>query len=336
MTAVALPLIQGTPEWVAARGEGIGSSDAPIIAGERAGLLELWALKAGLIDRPEIDADTQRLFDWGHRLEDDIAEAYTAETDRPLRRVNRMLAHPAWPIARASLDRVSARRGERRIVEIKNTRSLRWEQGEPVPGDVQAQVQHQLWVTGYDVADVAVLVAGSDFRIIEVQRDDGFIADLEYLERELWAHVESRTPPAVDGSESTRRTLARLHPRDDGTYLPATPEFEELVAHLRAAKVAAKTAADAEATVANALRAVLGDASGIEGLVTYRKNADSTRTNWPAVAMAYRERIETLVPLLVSAHQPGEILAELDSIVSIHSETVEGPRVLRLSKGATE
>ena len=44
-----------------------------------------------------------------------------------------------------------------------------------------------------------------------------------------------------------------------------------------------------EKTVASALRAILLGAAGVDGVLTYRKSADSTRTNWPAVALAYRD-----------------------------------------------
>ena len=49
-----------------------------------------------------------------------------------------------------------------------------------------------------------------------------------------------------------------------------------------------------------------------------KKNADSERVNWPAVAKAYRTLLE------------GATDHDLDAIESIHSSTVEGPRVLRL------
>ena len=111
-----------------------------------------------------------------------------------------------------------------------------------------------------------------------------------------------------------------MHPVDDGTYLPATPDLVELVDLYRSAKASKVAAENAEKGVGNALRAVLRDASGIEGLLTYRKSADSTRTNWPAVAAAYRQ--------LVTGH-PDEVL---DAIVSTHSEAAEGARSLRLLK----
>jgi len=74
------------------------------------------------------------------------------------------------------------------------------------------------------------------------------------------------------------------------------------------------------------LREIVGDASGIDGLVSLKKNRDSQRTNWPAVAGAYRT--------IAAEVKPDD---ELDVIQSIHTDTVEGARVLRLlSKGSPE
>jgi putative phage-type endonuclease len=321
MTALALPVRQGTSEWIAERANGLGASEMPIVAGERDGLLALWAVKAGLMEPEPIDAATAKLFRFGHLMEPVIAQAYTEETGRPLRRVMRMLQSREWPVARASIDRESAVKGERRAVEIKNTRSPRWDRFEAVPGDVQVQTQWQMYVGGYDVADVAVLVAGSDLRIFEVPRDDEWIADLLYLAREFWGHVQAKTRPEIDGSESTRRTIARLHPTDDGTMLPRSAEFEQLARDLAAAKAALKEAEGFEGTVSNAVRAMIGDASGVEGCFTYRKNKDSERVNWPAVAAEYRTE------LIGRGVSP----TALESIQGAHSEAAPGARVLRLA-----
>ena len=191
--AVPLPVRQGTDAWLAMRKTGIGSSDAPIIAGEVGSVVELWAEKSGLVERTEPDEPTAELFEWGHRLEPVIADWYADTTGRQLKRVNRMLVHPEVPWAFASLDRVTAK-GEKRIVEIKTTR-WGWEAGETIPGRVQAQVQHQLWVTGYDVADVSVLTGGSQPRVYEIARDDTFIDNLRFLETEFWAFSE----PSIGG-----------------------------------------------------------------------------------------------------------------------------------------
>lgn len=325
---------QGTPEWLALRREGVGSSDAPVIAGEFGSVVELWAEKSGLIDRAEPDEDTARLFEWGHRLEPVVADWYADSTGRSLRRVNRMLVHPEVPWAFASLDRVTV--GEKRIVEIKTTRRG-WDASEPVPGRVQVQVQHQLWVSGYDVADVAVLTGGSEPKVYEIARDDAFIDDLVFLETEFWGWVQSGIRPPMDGSENARRTLSRMYPRNDGTLIPASPELDRVVFDWIAAKVKKDEAEVQVDTLANTLRALIGEADGIDGRVTWKKNRDSARTDWPSVASAYRKALEA-IPSLVLRPVLSDLAGttSLDDIEAIHTSTVEGARVLRPVKGIAE
>lgn len=313
--AVRLPVEQNTPEWLEARQHGIGSSDAPVIAGERGSVLELYAIKRGELPAPEPDDVTARLFEWGHRLEPVIADWYSESTGRKLRREARMLQHRDVPWAFASLDRTVV--GERRVVEIKSAR-FGWkpEPGAPVPGRVFAQVQHQLWVTGFEVADVVVLVGGSLPSIHEIGRDDSYIDDLAFLERDFWARVEGGMPPPADGSENARRALAALHPRNDGTMLPQSPVLDEMAVRLREAKWAAKAAAADLDTVENAIRAVIGDADGFDGSwgrITWKRNADGTRTDWKALA-------DDLLPLPDAERLP---------LIDKWTRPVEGPRVLR-------
>jgi putative phage-type endonuclease len=348
MTAMPSPVPmavrQGTDAWLAARREGVGSSDAPIIAGEKGSIVELWAEKTGLAPRPDPDASLAERWAWGHRLEPVVAEAYTERTGRPLRRANRLLRHPSIPWALASLDRVSARKGERRIVELKITAiDAKYAEGE-VPGDVFAQVQHQLWVTGYDVADVAVLEPGWHLGIYEVPRQDDYIDNLMYLESDFWNHVTIRRRPPVDGSENARQVLARLHPRDNGIVIAADPLWEDLAQQIRRSRHRAKAAVDEVGTLENAARALLGDASGVEGgswRITWKKNADSQRTDWKSLGPVYARTVDTLVHEL-RGHVPAfalegtdvstdEGLAQVhEALTSIYTQTVEGPRVLRL------
>ena len=182
----ALAVRQGTPEWLDARLSGIGSSDAPIIVGESPyrSVLDLWAEKTGLAPREEPDADQSRLFRIGHLMEPLLLTLYTEETGRKTRLEPRMLRHRTRSWMTASLDARVV--GERRIVECKWTNARRWSAGEDVPGDVQVQVQHAMAVAGADVAEVVALV-GPSLRIVEVPRDDAWIADIVALEEEFWA-----------------------------------------------------------------------------------------------------------------------------------------------------
>lgn len=301
------------------RRDGVTASEMPIITGNRPGLLTLWAVKRRLMEPEPPDEATAELWALGHAMEPIIAERYTAMTGRPVRRVNRMVRHREIDWAYASLDRVSAVAGEDRIVELKWAPNRRWTDGpEPIPPEVQDQVQFQCLVSGYGVADVAVL-NGSRVEIHTIVADRDYQDDLLFLARDFRDHVERGVRPAVDGSEDTRRALARLHPRESGVILAPSLEMDELAAQLRGARTEAKTAADWQSTLENSVRALLGDAPGVEGegyRISWTKNADSTRTDWKAVAGAYRKAL---------AMSEGDA----DAIESLHTRETEGPRVLR-------
>ena len=119
MDVLTIPVRQGTPEWLEARRQGIGGSDAAIVIGESPyrSPYDLWAEKCGLVaPAPETAAMA-----WGRRLEPLVAAAYTEATGRRLRRVSRLLRHRERPWQLASIDRAVI--GEKRLVEIKTTRS---------------------------------------------------------------------------------------------------------------------------------------------------------------------------------------------------------------------
>lgn len=320
---MALAIRQNSAEWKAARQLTIGSSDIPVIAGEspHKSSYTLAAERLGLI--PEIiDDETQELFDIGHLMQPVLLALYERKTGRHPKAAPTWRTHPQYPWATASLDGTAP---VKRIVEAKWTHSKRWRSGERVPGDVLLQCQWQMFVVGWDVTDVIVM----DFttpRVETVERDDAVIDDLLYFAREFMGYLERGELPPIDGSESTAQTLRARHPRDNGTWLPAQPELTVLTNELAEARAAKRIAEDQERTVGNALRAVIGDATGIDGLVSLKKNRDSERTNWPAVASAYRKLAEEV-----------RSAEDLDTLQSIHTDTVEGARVLRLlSKGTTE
>lgn len=325
MSAPALvrtPVRQNTDEWLAMRRTGVTASEMSTITGNRPGLIELWAYKAGLIEREDPDPATQELYDIGHALEPVIAELYTAKTGRRLKRVTQMIHHPRHPWLFASLDRVSAMPGERTIVELKYAPHRRWDAGvETVPADVQDQVQTQMLVSGYPMAHVAVLMGGRlDWH--EVPADPEYQAALLALATDFRDAVLTGARPDIDGSESTRRALARLYPSDTLDMLDPTPELDALASDLRAAKAAAKAAAEEEDRLANVLRAVLGDHEGVESdwyRLTWTQNKPSARTDWKALAEDYAD--------VLAAEGHGE--SYLAALKADRTTTTEGARVLR-------
>jgi putative phage-type endonuclease len=313
---------QQSPEWLAARKATIGSSDIAVIVGESThkSAYTLAAEKLGLI--PEIlDDETRELMDIGLLMQPVLLALYERKTGRKVRAVHGWRTHKQILWATASLDGEAS---PRRVVEAKWTHAKAWRSGERVPGGVAVQVQWQMFVVGWDVADVIVL-DHTQPRVETVERDDALIDDALYFAREFMGYLERGELPPIDGSESTAATLRAKHPRDNGVWLPAAPELTVLTNELAEARATKRLAEDQERTVANALRAVIGDAAGIDGLVSLKRNRDSQRTNWPAVANAFRE--------LLSGYDADE----LETLQSIHTDTVEGARVLRLlSKGSPE
>jgi putative phage-type endonuclease len=332
--AVRVPGHQGTPAWLDARRDVVGSSDIPVITGNspyRTSLFSLWAVKTRKAEPDPIDPETQELFDLGHAMEDVIAARYSLVTDRPVKRVRDLLVSKSTPWHGASLDRVSARKGERRIIEVKWVPHKHWltDGPEPVPAHVQDQVQWQLMVTGYDVADVAVL-NGSHVEVHEVGPSERYQADLRYLAKHLfWDHVERGEAPPIDGSESTRATLGRMYPRETLGLLDPTPELAALAFRIRDAKAAMKAAEAAKGEPENVMRSLLGESAGVRDdeagyRVSWTQNKPTTKVAWEAVVKDLRAHV-------TEGNRSGRHVTEgdIDQAIADATTTTEGARVLR-------
>lgn len=315
---VRLPVRQNTDEWLEMRRTGVAASDLPVLMGNRDGLVQLWAHKAGILDAEPVDPATQEMFDLGHDLEPVIAKRYTIKTGRPVKAVGAMVRHPDIPWAFASLDRVSAVPGERLIVELKWNPHRGWGDGiEAVPAAVQDQVQWQMFVTGYPAAHVAVLT-GSRVEYHEVPADPEYQASELRVARWFRDLVERKQRPDIDGSESTRRALARMYPAETADLMDPTAETDALAQSLRSARAAAKAATDEQDRLENVIRAVLGEHEGVDAdgyRMTWTKNKDSARTDWKKVAEVAGREWDREV---------------WEALLRDHTTTTEGPRVLRV------
>lgn len=184
-------------EWLEQRRTGIGGSDVAAILGlsKYKTPLAVYLEKRGEAD-PTPDSAVMR---WGRYLEPAVRQAYADETGREVRVPTEMLRHPLYPHMLANLDGVAGGAHEPlRIFEAKTARSADgW--GEPgsddIPQPYLLQVQHYMEVTGVQVADVAVLIGGSDFRLYEVPADRELQEMLIDAEAEFWERVQRAEPP---------------------------------------------------------------------------------------------------------------------------------------------
>ena len=335
----ALALVPRSPEWHADRQQGIGSSDAPIITGDAPRswgdpielLQRLYGEKVGLLDAAE--RPDNALMEWGRRLEPEIAAWYVEQTGRRLQKIGR-LHHREHPWMTASLDRRTIGVRPARLIEIKTAPFGGDEWGEPgtaeIPTHVLVQTQHQLAVSGYEVADVPVLIRGHDARIYTVERDDAFIADLIDLEAEFMACVREGRVPDYSGLLDERK---RVRPLGE-SEIEADPELDALIETAwhatEARKAAEKTEREIKSTLADAADPYTRVRGSAVDLV-YAPNKPTTKVAWEHVAAAYRKVIES-IPREIGGVIPIQQDADLDAIESTFTVEQAGARPIRFTE----
>lgn len=203
-------------EWLELRKKYIGGSDAAAVVGLNpySSPYSLWAEKTGRVAGFEGNITTKV----GAYLEDLVAEMFTDETGKKVRRQNRMIVNDDYPWACADVDRLII--GEDAILEIKTTNSLgnmRMLRNGEYPTQYYCQMTHYLAVTGAKKAYLAVLINCREFKWFELERDEDEIRALMEEERKFWELVQTDTPPQTIGNPADETTLQTLYPEGDGT-----------------------------------------------------------------------------------------------------------------------
>lgn len=181
--------------FLAERMKGIGGSDvAPIMGLSKWSTpYDVWQSKLGLSE-PTPDNDAML---WGRLLEPVIRQLYAEQTGFEVAVPSEPLVMPGYDFARANLDGI---RRDGRIVEIKTARySDEWgpDGSDEVPVAYALQVQHYMMVAGSSVADVAVLIAGSDFRTYTLEADHELHEMILNAEGDFWELVKTKTAPPI-------------------------------------------------------------------------------------------------------------------------------------------
>ena len=234
-------------QWLEERGRGIGGSDAPVVLGLSPWKtrLELWGEKSGTIPAPVLDSDAVEM---GHELEPIALRRYAKKSGRPAVAWPSTLivqhADPAFPWALCTPDGLTFDRDRGLgLVQVKTTGEYNrddWEEG--VPLHVEAQVQHEMEVTGATWATVVVLIGGRSIKWFDLVPLPGFVAVMLEREADFWSHVVERRQPVVTahdaavGQKELGRTLAKLHGDDNGDTVLLGSEAVAWDERLRAIK----------------------------------------------------------------------------------------------------
>lgn len=200
-------------EWLTHRQKSIGGSDASSIIGLNpwSSPYSVWADKLGKLP-PKEDNEAMRQ---GRDLEFYVAQRFTEETGKKVRRENNILINPKYPFAHANVDRMIV--GEDAGLECKTTSALNMKnfKNGAFPDTYYVQCVHYMMVTGCTKWYLAVLVLNKEFMVFEIERDEDEINALAKSEEAFWKHVQDNTPPMTDGDNSTTSTLSILYPESN-------------------------------------------------------------------------------------------------------------------------
>ena len=257
-----------------ARLSGIGASECAAIMGfdPYRTAHQIWLEKTGRLERENLDKNS--FVYWGSVLEDDVADAYAEATGHKLRKIAKTLRHAQYDWMLCHLDRKVI--GHRKILECKTADKFAKGWGaagsDHVPEQYIIQVQHQMAVTGYQEADIAVLIGGNDFRIYPIKKDPQLIDVVTQSVNNFWKnHVLADIPP----QPTSYVEAIQRWPKDDGKGIEATDDIIKTIIDYKKSKQSAEDLKDK-------LAVYFADASFItyQGKIlgTFKTNKNGART----------------------------------------------------------
>ena len=261
-------------DWLAYRKQGIGGSDAAVVCGisRYRSPVELWMEKTNQMPDQEVGEAAY----WGTQLEGLVRAEFTKRTGIQVEHRMELLRSDEHPFMQANLDGTCLHPDLGPcIFEAKTASAFKageWEDG--IPDEYFLQVQHYMAVTGYGGCYIAALIGGNTFRWKFVHRDEELIAMLVQLEADFWQHVQSETPPPLDGSNASARFLAERFPNSmSNSRIELPNQAEHLIHQYDEASQQIKLLTERKQEAENLLKEMLGShETGTTGdhLVTWK------------------------------------------------------------------
>lgn len=286
-----------SPEQLAMRRTGIGSSDIAALAGvdKRRNAIAVYLDKKLPVEE-SVDAPTgwnpRR---WGNKLQRILVEE-CAEVHGLVEIVHEpgTLRHPKIDIALASPDALGSKfhaegvgawklsdlpPPDVHLIEAKapgiREAADDWDD-EQAPDGYIIQTQWQMGVTGIQRAFLCALIGGQDFRIRPITFDPELFGNLVEIAERFWTdHVLADRPPPLDHSDAAAEYLRRrfgLHPAKGMLELePSSTQFAEaqaLAEQIRWCKGQSEALENDEKAARHKLKEICGESEGILGICT--------------------------------------------------------------------
>lgn len=197
-------------EWLLHRKNGIGGSDAGAISGMNPykSAMDVYLDKTSSVSET-VDNEAMRQ---GHDLENYVAQRFSEETGKKVRRANAIFVHPEHDYMFANVDRLIS--GEDAGLECKTASAYsadKWKDGR-IPESYELQCHHYMAVTGASAWYIACVILGKGFVWHKIERDEELIQMLINLETDFWKNnVLVKKMPDPDGSEAAERIIAEKY-----------------------------------------------------------------------------------------------------------------------------
>jgi len=300
------------------RSKGIGASEAWMLFDD---VMTLYLRKKGIIE----DQEESEAMWLGKEMETVIDKRYFKETGFMPEPIEPII-HPTETWRRCTPDRVVNKNGTRVLLEYKTT-GIHADWGESgsdeIPFRVGTQVQWQLsLMPDIQLAEIPVyfFAPRREFVIYKVERNEEVINNLVEAGREFWqGHIEKSIPPPITGSDSSKRLLAHLYPRDVEDLFAADTSTEKYAEDLRFFESQRDHAISNVTLIQNRLKDIIGSHAGVVtsiGRVTWKRQKDRQVVDYKAI---FDE--------LVRDSAIGKGSAEV--LIYKHTTTTPGPRVFR-------
>lgn len=180
----------------------IGGSDASTICGVNpyGNIIELWQEKLGLKEIEDISHKSA--IRAGNYLEPVVAQWFEDDTKKPLEITSETFYHKSIPYVAANIDRLV--KGESAILECKTAgRDIGWgkDGDNTIPDYYLCQVAHYVATLDLEMAYIAVLIAGNDFRWYTYERNQKLEDMIIKKEKAFWECVQKEEAPEPRTSE---------------------------------------------------------------------------------------------------------------------------------------
>lgn len=290
-------------DWLEARKNGLGGSDAAAILGLSPWRtpLDVYMERVGMVSGP----DENERMKWGTLLEEPIADEYRRRTGCKFKRCENAIAtHAKYDWMLASPDRLI--HGQKKGLEVKTAGGRaaydKDEHGDPLWGEEGTdqvpvyyllQCQHYLAVTGFEAWDLAVLIGGQDYRVYTIKPDIELHEKMISGMMKFWyENVKIKNPPAPSNNDDHARFLAAKFKKNNGTFLQASRDHDalnHLILSLKNVRYEESVIAKNKDKIENEIKAIIGEYDGIEfgeksEKITWKKSKDSIAIDWESYA----------------------------------------------------